>query len=79
MNEHAMNPCTFLVDGKEYNSEDTALNGQQIKEIAGISGDYQLFLEEAGDSPDRQISDGDLINVSSSDRCFYAVPPATFG
>jgi hypothetical protein len=69
----------FFVDGKKYESEKAHLSGLEIKNLAGVEGAYQLFLEEEGDTPDRAISDGTTIGLEGSIKHFFAVPPATFG
>lgn len=69
----------FFVDGKRYPTDQTMLSGLQIKTIASVPADYQLFLEEEGDTPDRQISDGEGVHMDHKEKHFFAVPPATFG
>jgi hypothetical protein len=69
----------FFVDAKKYEIAQAALTGAQIKAIAGVPANYQLFLEEEGDRPDRAIADGEAVNLTDKVRHFFAVPPATFG
>jgi len=69
----------FFVDSKKYETEKNSLTGAEIKAIASVPPEYQLFLEEKGNDPDRQISDGEAVVVDHEARHFYAVPPATFG
>ena len=70
----------FSVDGQEYTTEQSSLTGAEIKNIANVNAAYQLFLEEKGDAPDRQISDGEAVDLTKKGaEHFYAVPPATFG
>ena len=69
----------FFVDAKKYETAQGALTGAQIKAIASVPSNYQLFLEEEGDRPDKAISDGETINLTERVRHFFAVPPATFG
>jgi hypothetical protein len=69
----------FFVDAKPYETDHTALTGAQIKAQAGVPAEYQLFLEEEGDRPDRAISDGESVNLEHEPKHFFAVPPATFG
>lgn len=69
----------FFVDGKKYETAQTALTGAEIKAIAGVAANYQLFLEEEGDKPDKSISDGEAVNLTERVKHFFAVPPATFG
>ncbi|MHB8345875.1 MAG: multiubiquitin domain-containing protein [Acidiferrobacterales bacterium] len=79
MNEHKLPLYHFFVDNQTYETEHTSLKGLEIKTIAGIPANYQLFLEEHGDTPDRAISDGEDVNLQNPPKHFYAVPPATFG
>jgi Multiubiquitin len=71
----------FYVDAKPYETEKSSLTGAEIKGIATVTPTYQLFLEEAGDQPDKPISDGETVVLKHGEqtRHFYAVPPATFG
>jgi len=77
--DHEPKKYRFFVDAKEYFTNETALTGAQIKAQAGISAGYQLFLEEEGDKPDKEISDGTSVNMDHGVKHFFAVPPATFG
>ena len=79
MNDPKLDKYIFFVDGKEIVTEHSSLNGQEIKALARISGEYQLFLEEEGDKPDRAISDSQTVALTKPIKHFYAVPPATFG
>ena len=76
--EHA-DKYIFFVDNKEIVTERSSLTGQDIKAIARVPGEYQLFLEEKGDNPDRVIPDSETVDLRKSIKRFYAVPPATFG
>jgi len=69
----------FFVDAKKYETDRNSLSGLEIKTIANVPANYQLFLEEQGDDPDRAISDGEAIDLEHKTKHFYAVPPATFG
>lgn len=71
-------PHHFYVDGKEFSSEKPSLTALEIKTIANVPGEYQLFLETEGDTPDRAISDGEAVAIGDKPH-FFAVPPATFG
>jgi len=69
----------FYVDAKRYETSHAQLNGAQIKVEAHLAPNYQLFLEEDGDKPDRAISDNEEVVIAGHVRHFFAVPPATFG
>ena len=55
------------------------MTGAQIKAMAGIVANYQLFLEEKGDTPDKAITDGEAVHLAERIKHFFAVQPATFG
>lgn len=69
----------FFVDGKEFTSPESSVNGAKIKQIAGVQASYQLFLEEEGSTPDKQIADSEYVDLAGKEKHFFAVPPATFG
>ena len=69
----------FFVDGKQYETDQPSLSGLQIKTIASVPPNYQLFLEEKGNAPDTPIADSTAVDVLPPPKHFYAVPPATFG
>jgi hypothetical protein len=69
----------FYVDAKKYQTAQTALTGVQIKAQAKVTANYQLFLEEEGDRPDKSIGDGESVNLAERVKHFFAIPPATFG
>ena len=69
----------FFVDGKKYESEKSHLSGLELKTKAGVEGNYQLYLEEEGETPDRAVSDGETVSLEGRVKHFFAVPPATFG
>jgi hypothetical protein len=72
-------PNHFFVDGKKFETDQTALTGGQIKTLATVPANYQLFLEEEGDKPDKAISDSESVSLEGHPKHFFAVPPATFG
>jgi hypothetical protein len=69
----------FFVDGKKYETDKSHISGLEIKTKAGVEGNYQLYLEEEGETPDRAISDGETVSLEHRVKHFFAVPPATFG
>jgi multiubiquitin len=69
----------FFVDGTRFDTDEESITGAEIKRLAGIDPTYQVFLEEEGDTPDKQISDAEAVNLGGRIKHFFAVPPATFG
>jgi hypothetical protein len=71
-------PFTIHVDHHVFKIEKTSMTGAEIKALANLDATYQLFLEEPGDAPDRQIADGESVAMENGLH-FYASQPATFG
>lgn len=76
---HEHKQIEFFVDAKPYTTERKTMTGAEIKAQANVQADYQLFLEEEGDHPDKPISDEEAVTLSGKVKHFFAVPPATFG
>jgi hypothetical protein len=69
----------FFVDAKPYETPHRYRSGQQIKQQASIADNFQLFLEEEGDTPDKPVRDDETLDLEGKEKHFFAVPPATFG
>jgi hypothetical protein len=69
---------TIFIDATRYVVSKTSMTGAEIKALAHIDAQYQLYLEEQGDRPDKPVKDGEAISVRN-DMHFYAIPPATMG
>jgi len=69
---------TIFIDAVKYVVNKTSMTGAEIKALAHIDAQYQLFLEEQGDRPDRAIADSEAVSIRQ-DMHFYAIPPATMG
>jgi hypothetical protein len=69
----------YFVDAKQFESNEEVVSGLAIKSAANVPPAYQLFLEEAGDTPDKPIADSESVNLGGTVKHFFAVPPATFG
>ena len=72
----------YFVDNVKYETESSALTGDQIKaRIPNFDRQYQLYLESHGDDPDQLIVDTTTVTLEKEKgpKRFYTVPPATFG
>jgi len=71
----------FKVNDKDFTSEQPTVTGAQIKQIADVAPNYQLYLEVPGaKKEDRLITDGMTVNLAEPGiEKFYTVPAATFG
>jgi hypothetical protein len=80
--EHEAKKFFYFVDNVKYETENATITGAQIKaKIPNFDNTYSLFLEEPGDTPDKQIFDDTTVSLEKEEgpRRFYTVPPATFG
>ncbi len=81
-NEHAgRKKYKFFVDDQQYETEKRTLSGAELRAIASVDPNFQIFLEEQGhDKPDRLIANDYSLNLDAPGvEKFYTVPPATFG
>ena len=79
MAEQAEKPAFVIhIDGVEYKVSQASLTGIQIKALAHKDAQYQLFLEQHGNDPDKLIGDTEGVQMKNGLH-FYTVPPATFG
>lgn len=71
---------SFFIDGNKFESAQARVTGLQLKSIAGVDATLLLLLEAHGKGPDRQMGDGDVIDLSEhGNEHFYTAPPATYG
>lgn len=68
----------IFIDAVKYSVTQASMTGAEIKALAGKDAQYQLYLEERGDHPDKLIGDNEAVAIRE-DQHFYAIPPATFG
>ena len=68
----------IFIDAVKYPVTKTSMTGAEIKALARIDAQYQLYLEEQGDRPDKPITDAGALSIRN-DMHFYAIPPATMG
>jgi hypothetical protein len=71
----------FFVNDVKYEVEKRTLSGAEIRVIANVDPNYQIFLEEPGpQKADRLIANDSSIDLEEPGiEKFYTVPPATFG
>jgi hypothetical protein len=66
----------IFINEVKHDVDADSLSGAQLRALAGVPADYQLFLEQPGD--DKPIADGDSVKLKNGMK-FYTLPPATFG
>jgi hypothetical protein len=61
------------IDRKRYESDRSPLTGAEIRELAGLGPDVDLYLEEQGDEDDVLIEDGEAIELKNGLH-FFSTP-----
>jgi hypothetical protein len=76
--EEKRHDFTIFIDAVRYTVDKTSMTGAEIKALAHLDAQYQLYLEEHGDRPDKPIRNDEAVAIRN-DLHFYAIPPATMG
>lgn len=61
------------VDRKKYEVAGSPLTGTDIRQLAGLGPEVDLYLEQHGDEDDRAIADGDPIELENGMH-FFSTP-----
>lgn len=71
---------TILINNKTYQTDQPGMTGTQIKALANIPANYELFLvhDEGGAKPDEQIPSDRRVDLRSGMK-FRAIPPGNQG
>lgn len=76
MQEHGKETFTIFVNNNEFQTSAHELTGSQIKQLAAVPADYELF-EVRGE---QTVPIGNDQTVHIHDKMhFRAIPPGTFG
>ena len=68
----------ILINGQHYKLDDDEMTGAQIKALAEIPYENQLYLEASGPGDDDPVGNDEVIELKNGDR-FYDMPPGNFG
>lgn len=70
----------FSVDSRPFETEHSQLTGLQLKALASVDVTFGIFLEAHGNDSDRQIADGEVVDLAKpGNERFYTTPAATYG
>ena len=58
------------IDRKKFKVDDSPITGKQIRQLAGLGADVDLYLEETGDAEDRLIADDEAVNLRNGLHLF---------
>ncbi len=61
------------VDRKKYEVDDSPLTGAEIRQLAGLGPDVDLYLEERGDEDDRLIAESAPVDLRNGMQ-FFSTP-----
>jgi hypothetical protein len=53
----------FFVGGNRVETEKSFMTGAEIKSLAGVNPDYQLFFRDDVNSPDREVRDTQAVDL----------------
>lgn len=67
---------TIIVNNQEFSTQAHQLTGLEIKALAGIPGDYELFAVHGGNSV--PVANDEVVHVHERIE-FRAIPAGTFG
>lgn len=70
---HGHHEVEIFVDKKRYSVERGTMTGSELKGLAGIPQDYELWLERPGDQ-DKRIENNESVELKSGMK-FFSVPP----
>jgi Multiubiquitin len=58
----------FFVGGNRFETDKPFLTGTEIKALAGVSSEYQLFFRDDVNSPDREVRDTQAVDLIPHDH-----------
>lgn len=64
---------SILIDKKQYFAEKNPMRGAELKALAGISGDFDIFKVVPGQGDDIKVDDAQEVELKNGDH-FYSVP-----
>ncbi len=67
---------TIFVNNKPLRTSEHSLTGNQLKQLAGVPSDNELFVEVGKET--RAIGPDEVVHLHEGQR-FRAIPPGTFG
>ena len=71
-----MTEFEIFVNNKHFRTDKEQLAGDDIKKLAGVPADYELYLVHGNEST--PIGPTQVISIKNGDH-FRAIPPGTFG
>jgi hypothetical protein len=76
MAEQTKHEFTIFVNNQPFKTSAHELSGAEIKALAGVPADYELF--EVNGTQTSPVSDGQKVHIHN-DQHFRAIPSGTFG
>jgi hypothetical protein len=66
-------PLKFIIEGKEYETREQYMTGAELKQLAGIPLDTELFLSISKPYNDEQIENNARVNLARPDTEYFFV------
>lgn len=70
---HEMTPLKFVIEGVEYSTIEQYLTGAQLKALAGIPEETELYLSIANPYQDELIENEKIVNMARPDTEYFFV------
>lgn len=67
------------IDRQKFDVEDSPKTGSEIRELAGLGSEVDLYLEQRGNEDDRLVADDDSIDLENGMHFFSAPKHITPG
>jgi len=62
----------IMVDGRPYKASKTPMTGAELKALAGVAADYDLWFETPGPADDEKLADGTPFSVRQGNHFYSA-------
>lgn len=72
-NDNPHDKWSIHIDKKQYFVEKNPITGAELKALAGITGDFDIFKVIPGAGDDIKVGDAEAVEIKNGDH-FYSVP-----
>jgi hypothetical protein len=71
---HDQHPAEIpiMIDGRPYKAPKTPMTGKELKDLAGVAADYDLWFETPGPADDEKLGDATPFPVRQGNHFYSA-------
>lgn len=70
--DHHPDEIPIMIDGRPYKAPKTPMTGAELKALAGVAADYDLWFETPGPADDQKLADGTPFPVRQGNHFYSA-------